>query len=160
MTPRELVRKLKKIRPKTAKDMRRAGFHLRYLNEGCFRQVYKIVGTSAVIKFPNLTSGNLESTKEHIKQESRGFQKIRKQKRGLSLRPYLPVIYYKDLEAGVTAMKYYQSYRRSDPKERAKLTDFLMTFFHYESEDRHDYGYGNFGMTPEGRVKILDLGMC
>lgn len=154
MRVQTLVRKLKKLRPKSRKDLRRAKIKYRFLDSGVFRQVFVLIDVEpkVVIKLPNAnaqTDSDSDMAVRHGLNEMLGFSRLRKTKWA---QPHLPKIYYEDQENGVIVMK---KYKINGDDE--KLESRLHKFFGLDSDDT-DYGAGNFG-TEKGRTIILDLGI-
>ena len=162
MTVRAVVKILRKHTPKTAEQAIAAGIPLKYFDEGCSRQVFRVSGLKMVVKFPmactdpkgNTASYNLR----HARQEIRGFRRIRKLKSGAHIKKHLPEIYYEDARRGVIAMKMYRrhTYRDYESPKAECLSNYLSIFFC--CGENNDYGGNNFGIE-NSVMKILDLGI-
>lgn len=152
MTIRQIVRILKKFQPQDVWEARHAGLKLRYVAEGCSREVYRVHNTNVVLKFPkpDIDKGALR----HAREEMAGFRSLRYS----HLRKYLPKIYHFNELTGVIAVKKYKRGWAYHAPDVEKLRSRLQEFFGLE-EDNTDYSGDNFGRDCYGNLKILDLGI-
>jgi len=150
---RSLVKKLKKIHPTSAADLRRGKIKFRFLDEGCYRKVYSILGTGTVIKFPFAAKKEyLSDSIAHALREMMAFSKVRKRRK---FRKHLPKIYYQDLLNGVMLMKEYRRGGTDDWKEKALIRRFRNSF----RSPCGDLGWYNMGRDEKGTNIFLDLGL-
>jgi hypothetical protein len=93
-------------------DFKAAGIRLRYIDEGAFRQVYKVSGCPLVVKFPLDKDGIQHSVSE--------IRRIRQLGRIKELVPHLPKIHYFDRKSGVLVTHFYPR-----PKNDAETVELL-----------------------------------
>lgn len=141
-------------------------FKLESLGGGLYRQVYRLVGTNLVVKFPGSYP---EITKreilDHAEMEYYWCQKFRRDPRWQAFRRHAPKIHYYDAASGVTLMTYYEL--APDEPKLYRDAEWFNKLFDYmciangepENENRTmDLGYGNIGLKPNGDYVFLDLG--
>jgi hypothetical protein len=100
-----VISRIQKARPTSPIAFKDAGIKLRYIDEGVFRQVYKISGCPLVVKFP-LNDGSVVDGVQHSISEVNRIKRLSKIK---ELLPHLPKIHYFDRKNGVLVMRYYKS---------------------------------------------------
>lgn len=101
----------------TPADFRAAGIRLRYIDEGAFRQVFKVSGCPLVVKFPlGDGSGSVSDGVQHSVSEVRRIKRLSGIK---ELTPHLPKIHYFDRKNGVLVMQFYP--RPKDDDETVEL---------------------------------------
>lgn len=167
MTNKEIKAKMEKHKPFTPQDaMRKCGLTLRFIGAGSYREVYDIVGTNWVIKFP-LTEWDikrygplvdwLRKHRIHSHYELNAYYKIKTTSRMRGLRKYLPKMLWSDWKTGVIIVeKSYQLYGSDDDAVEAQLV-------HYEFAKHFkrltDILPHNVGRNAKGQVKAIDLGL-
>jgi hypothetical protein len=103
------LRKIRRVRPKQASDLRAAGFTLRLLGCGVFREAFKVGNCDLIIKFPlQDDESEIEDCKRHTRTE---VARLRRLARHGVMRRFLPKIHYFDSKNGVIVMQYYPSFR-------------------------------------------------
>src|ERR1700722_6019834 len=100
---RTVISHIVKARPTSPTAFKSIGIKLRYLDEGVFREVYKISGCPLVVKFP-LEDGGIADGVQHSISEVNRIKRLSKIK---ELVPHLPKILYHDRKNGVLVMRYY-----------------------------------------------------
>jgi hypothetical protein len=96
----------------TLAEFRAAGIKLRYIDEGVFRQVYKISGCPLVVKFPIDKDGIQHSISE--------VNRINRLSKIKELLPHLPKVHFHDRVNGVLVMQFYPR-----PKDDAETVELL-----------------------------------
>ncbi len=109
-----------KTRPTSPEQLRRL-FKIRYIDEGVFRQVYKICGCPIVVKFPLMDSpGGRDGIQHSISEVGR----IRRLSKIRELAPHLPKVHYHDRKKGVLVVQYYPR-----PRDDAHTVELLGKVF-------------------------------
>ena len=112
---RTVIARITRNRPTTVIAFREAGIKLRYLDEGVFRQVFKISGCPLVVKFP--LEGEIADGVQHSASEVNRVKRLSKIK---ELVPHLPKIHYHDRKNGVLIMQFYPR-----PRNDAETVEML-----------------------------------
>jgi hypothetical protein len=107
---RTVIARIVKARPTNPIAFKAAGIKLRYLDEGVFREVYKISGCPLVVKFP-LDDDGIEDGIQHSISEVNRIRRLSKIK---ELMPHLPKVLYHDRMSGVLVMRYYPKPRDAE----------------------------------------------
>jgi len=112
---RTVIARITRNRPTSPQAFRDAGIKLRYLDEGVFRQVFKISGCPLVVKFP--LEGEIADGVQHSASEVNRVKRLSKIK---ELVPHLPKIHYHDRKNGVLIMQFYPR-----PRNDAETVEML-----------------------------------
>jgi len=112
---RTVIAQIIRNRPTSPQAFRDAGIKLRYLDEGVFRQVFKISGCPLVVKFP--LEGEIADGVQHSASEVNRVKRLSKIK---ELVPHLPKIHYHDRKNGVLIMQFYPR-----PRNDAETVEML-----------------------------------
>jgi hypothetical protein len=112
---RTVIARIIRNRPTNPQAFREAGIKLRYLDEGVFRQVFKISGCPLVVKFP--LEGEIVDGVQHSISEVNRVKRLSKIKEVL---PHLPKIHYHDRKNGVLIMQFYPR-----PRNDAETVEML-----------------------------------
>lgn len=141
----------------------KCGLPLEWLGDGGYREVYRIVGTPYVIKFPLTEWTGLSSKVDWLKRhrihsqyEMNALMRMRTRRRWQFIRPYLPETLWMDWETGVVVMRYYTSVPStpSQRKDVRELNDLVKNF----AKGNTDIKCKNCGFDENGRLKLIDLG--
>ena len=112
---RTVIARIIRNRPTSPQAFRDSGIKLRYLDEGVFRQVFKISGCPLVVKFP--LEGEIADGVQHSASEVNRVKRLSKIK---ELVPHLPKIHYHDRKNGVLIMQFYPR-----PRNDAETVEML-----------------------------------
>src|SRR5216684_6048992 len=96
---RPTVAKIRTIQPRSVEELRAAGVEMRLLGKGLFRKGYKIKNCDLVIKFPIGEEGKI-----HTRDEVRRLKRLKKD---VILKRFLPEVFYYNKKSGVILMRYY-----------------------------------------------------
>lgn len=126
---KELLGKIEEIRPKTEKDLSRAGIKYRQIGFGSFRTTYRITGYDVVIKFPNQDTleGEDEINAEHTRMEYRRIKRI--EERLPFMKQHMPSILYYDAKNGVIVMEYVSGRHMLNSVENGCVNQILRKAF-------------------------------
>lgn len=166
MTNRKLIERMDEHKPFTPQDtMRKCGFTLRFIGIGSYREVYEIVGTPWVIKFP-LTEWDskrygplvdwLKKHRIHAHHEMNAYHRIKSTKSMRGLCRYLPKMMWADWETGVLIVE------KCEPLELGKALD--ASFIAHKAFRKHfkkstDITNYNVGKNAKGVIKVIDMGL-
>jgi hypothetical protein len=164
MDDKLLKRRLNKHRPHTPQDaLRKCGLTLKFIKEGSYREVFEIVGTQWVIKFP-LTVWDtykfgpevdwLQRHREHSETEISAYLKNRRRKK---LKPFVPDLLWWHPGLGVIVMRKYRPVPSTEEYYNAmvSLTEALERYY----DQHHDVHRENCGIDIMGNLKIVDMGL-
>ena len=157
MTLDNVIKILKKHKPKNATEARRAGIALRYINRGAFREVYRLSKLpTLVIKFPYALDGyNIYESIEHANME---VQKIKKLYRFSTMQPMLPNIFYHDRDTGVVITEYFPEHKQGMAAQLEEALSTIQSLINALTKQRvTDLHRDNVRFTEEG-IKLIDLG--
>ena len=148
MTPAETIRILKKIKPKTRKDLD-GRLKYRYLGSGCYRAAFLLLDSDIVIKFPI-------KGKHHSRREILVVRKILRNRCLKHLVRYIPKIHYMDFQNGVIALERLKRTGRDVSAVCNVLEKMFEDSLSSHSTDIHRW---NVGQDRKGDLKIFDFGL-
>jgi hypothetical protein len=155
MTYGAIVRLIQRHSPVTPVTLLKScKFTLRFLGSGSFRDVYEIVGSGYVVKFPNQSGGE-----SHAENERRTWNKIRKSKRFAEIHKYLPSQMYLNRRSGCIVMPLYEE--ADDPQyddEMDEVADIIHRITGNSDNDLASDKWDNWGVDQEGKLVMIDLG--
>lgn len=146
--------------PKTASDLLlNCGLPLKQLSYGQFRNVLEVVGTPYVIKVPS-PGRRHKANVEHARDEFNAWKSMKKGRKYLPIRGYLPFFHYFDHNSGILVTDLFKGLKRDDRRFDADITVIsnFMTKCGYGDTDIGHNKKDNYGIDSEGDLKILDLG--
>jgi len=160
------VMKLEK--PETVEDLLiNCGLSLKFIGEGAFRFVFKVVGTGLVMKVPMLIDEQTEmgaqydhTPFDHAMIEWAYRKKVMRYKKYEFFRPYMPAYHYIVPSTGVMLTDYYKPVSYARTKYNAEIERIIDKLAEMGIDDG-DVGpdkKDNYGLTRDGKLKILDLG--
>jgi hypothetical protein len=150
LTKYDITHIIRRYEPKTMKEFADFGLRIRYVGEGCSREVWQIIGYGLVVKIPK----DGPSAKRHAEQEHKAWLRIKRSKKKYkALRPYLPNIYCCTKNGIILMEKYRQCYETTTTHNivGALVKDLFPT-------DDGDIYSENMGKDKKGRLVILDFG--
>lgn len=157
-----IIKRLQKHLPTTAQEvLDYCELPLLYIGGGAFRDAYLIVGTDFVLKIPRKVRihKKTEANIQHARDEYAIWQRIRKSKQKfLSLKRYLPTLYYYNSATGVIVVKKYEKMKYSK-EATALIRDLEKTITDTLDTKEADIHYGNLGVDKDGSIKIIDMGL-
>ena len=163
-----IARVLKLEKPETVEDLLiNCGLSLKFIGEGAFRFVFKIVGTRLVVKVPMTETDQAELGHNyahtpivHASTEWKYRKKVMREKKYEFFRPYMPTLHCLVPLTGVTLTDYY----RPVPWSRTKYDDEIDQIIGNLASigvldgdvgpDKRD----NYGIDRYGKLRIIDLG--
>ncbi len=164
----QIARRMKLEKPKTVEDLLiRCGLTLKFIGDGGFREVLKIMGTGLVVKVPMTEMDQAELGHNyahtpiiHAKTEWKYRKKVMREKKYEFFRPYMPTLHCLIPSTGVTLCDYY----RPLPWSRTKYDDEIDQIIGNLASigvldgdvgpDKRD----NYGIDRDGKLRIIDLG--
>jgi len=177
MTRKEVIRRLRKHKPKNADDLLRAGVPLAHISSGAFRHAYKVYNLPLVVKFPYVDEPYEPGTQDYTRSlqwsithsfiEMKSLRRVlRSKSKFRKLRRHMPKIYHHHPPTGVILM---EEYRRPDNaafrRKVSNIREEVARVFNVDpiggssSIDPGDVQPGNCGVDKRGNVVILDLGL-
>ncbi len=164
----EIAYKLKLEKPKTVEDLLiRCGLTLKFIGDGGFREVFKIVGTNLVVKVPLTAMDQAElghnyghTPAVHARTEWNYCKKVMRVKKYEFFRPYMPTLHYLVPKTGVTLCDYYKPISYFGAKFNSEIDQIALSLAKIGVTDG-DVGKtkkDNYGTDSDGKLKILDLG--
>lgn len=147
---RKIIRILKKHKPQTVRQLTRRGVPLKFLASGCFRRTYAVVGFSLVLKFA-------KDSEDHTLAEMRAYERIKRLKKWLPMRRYLPSIYYVSPDGRWLLMRQYPT-----PCKRAKYEvalDVIERLTKDLGKKHGDLHNENARLDDNKNIKLIDLGL-
>lgn len=140
--------------PATKRAIEKLKLKLKPLGVGTFRAVYKIRGTSLVVKIPRDGDGI-----KHSKAEHDTIKEILNRKKYRKLKQYMPEIHYYNEKTGVIVMPYYRNPKFPYNKLISNILTALFEYIHeYAKSHGVDLHSHNIGMNYHGDPVLLDLG--
>jgi hypothetical protein len=146
--------------------MRKCNFTLKFLGEGSYREVYHIVGTNWVIKFP-LTEWDpaefsplvnwLLKHRMHSRNEIDTYLEIKEKKKFKVLRKYLPKILWWEWHTGVIIQELCKELEGNVSNDI--LSRDLCLLFKKYFKDPTDIVVNNVGRDLKGKLKVIDMGL-
>jgi hypothetical protein len=164
----KIARRLKKEKPETVEDLLiRCGLTLKFLGDGGFRVVFKIAGTSLVVKVPMTEMDQAELGHSyahtpivHAKTEWNYRKKVMREKKYEFFRPYMPALHCLIPSTGVTLCDYYRPLSYARTKYDAEIDQIIGNLAGIGvldgdvGSDKKD----NYGIDRDGKLRIIDLG--
>jgi hypothetical protein len=160
---------LKKEKPKTVEDLLICcGLTLKFIGDGGFRVVFKIVGTGLVVKVPMTEKDQAElghnyahTPLVHANTEWKYRKKVMREKKYEFFRPYMPALHCLIPSTGVTLTDYYRplpwAYTKKYDAEIDQIIANLAGIGVMDGDvgpDKRD----NYGIDRDGKLRIIDLG--
>ena len=142
---------------------------LKFIGDGAFRKVYRIVGTEFVVKFPSCRSNDID--KEHSRIEYQRCYDIMHQERWYLLRRYTPKVYYYNPKTGVLLMHYYEPVAKDTQEDTPYVTpsvnrdvEWIQRLVELVCRE-DDFGWWgdispkNLGVDKNGGYRFIDMGL-
>ena len=146
--------------------MRKCNFTLKFLGEGSYREVYHIVGTNWVIKFP-LTEWDpaefsplvnwLLKHRIHSRNEIDTYLEIKEKKEFKVLRKYLPKILWWEWHTGIIIQEICKELEENG--SNASISNDLDILFKRYFKGNTDIAVNNVGRDLKGNLKVIDMGL-
>lgn len=151
-----VVQLVNNFKPVTAQEALYAGLPLKYIGDGAYREVFHIVGTELVIKFPK---GGHSCNREHSLHEYKAINRVLKSKakKCQAIKKHMPKVYYCDAHGVMVVRKYKMlPTKRQSERLRAVLSNRVCPILKLFDGDLENSG--NVGIDGRGTLKILDAG--
>jgi hypothetical protein len=162
---KDVVKLFKKYKPIEPEDIKPylEGIKMRKIGSGAFRNVYRIGTLEIVAKFPKnkYSDFDYEDNVNHAMHELKIINKIKKDKRYLALKPFIPTVYYANETNGVMVVEYCPALRGSVVASAVQgilgsLFEILFKKDAGTDMDIHEY---NVGRNRDDQFKVIDLGL-
>jgi hypothetical protein len=164
----KIAKRLKLEKPKTVEDLLiRCGLTLKFLGDGGFREVFKIVGTSLVIKVPiqeeemrMLGQQYSHTPVVHAKTEWKYRKKVLREKKYEFFRPYMPALHCLIPATGITLSDYYKPLSHASRRFDAEIDQIIgkLAGIGVMDGDVDKTKKDNYGIDRDGKLRIIDLG--
>jgi hypothetical protein len=151
LTIAEAVRRIKEAKPSSASQLeKKCNMKLDHLGSGSERVAFRIKGLPVVVKFP-ICKASGQSWNEY-----RSYRHIMKTPELKCLRPLMPKIYAYNRTGRCTVMRLYKGigWEDTEPHEMNVRNKMRAA----GCGDYHDLHLSNLGLTPKGKLKVIDLG--
>ena len=158
MTLKKIISRMKQYRPQFADEFEQMiGPTLTEIGKGgCFREVFHIEGTRAVIKFPMQDeTGNYSVI--HSRREIRRIKQVMRSKKYKHIQRYVPKMYYSDYKNGILIMQFLHDVGDAPEDAQDIIGKMLEDTFCCISKDS-DVNKINMGYDGRGQIKVLDWG--
>jgi hypothetical protein len=157
MTLKKIISRMKQYRPISADEFEQMiGARLDCIGEGCFREVFRIEGINAVIKFPmQAADGNWSTT--HSRREIRRIKQIMCSKKYRHVKRYVPRMHHYDYINGILIMQLLYLVGEV-PKESVKPIQHMLKDTFPCINNMPDAESTNLGYDGRGQIKVLDWG--
>jgi hypothetical protein len=163
-----ITRILKKEKPESIYDLLLdCGLSLKFLGDGAFREVFKIVGTGLVVKVPRtdgelmeMSAGYAHTPVDHAHAEWDHRKKVMREKKYEFFRPYMPALHCLVPSTGVLLADYYRPLPYTRTKYDAEIDQIIGSLAAIGvndgdvAKDKKD----NYGIDRDGKLRIIDLG--
>lgn len=158
----QVVGRFRRKKPKDVSEaLHQCHVPIQYMFSGAYRDVYHIVGTPLVAKFPvELEVSDEycgETGRDHSETEAKWIRRLLKPKYR-SVHKYLPKLYHFDPTNGVILMQKYREVR--DTVKNRNVCDLLGQHLIAELNlaEEPDIKPDNLGLDEDGNMVILDFG--
>jgi len=149
-TVEQVVNDIRGAHVNTVQAVLFAGYAMKYIGSGMFRNVYKIIGANLVVKIPIGAKG-----RRHALGEWEAYNRVLKSKlKYLPLKAHMPTIHGFNRRTGVMVMELYRPSGKRDRKAIIKIGDVARVC----CGKYCDLHVDNVFKDQFGEYRIIDLG--